>query len=235
MTPTWKTAATALVDDLRHIFGTRLRSVVAYGARLEGATETPLTCLAIVISLTVEDLEQCATLAGRWARAQIAIPLIVPADEFARSLDAFPLEYGEIIRTHARVYGDDPFQGAIVIPEDLRRACELQAKSHLLHLREGFIEARGRPAAIARLVQASAPGFTALLRNVARLGDDPTRDRVGATRAGARAAGVPDELATDMLNLERQPGLPAADAARLFPEYLAAMERLAGAVDRWHD
>jgi hypothetical protein len=235
MTPTWKTAATVLVDDLRHIFGTRLRSVVAYGARLEGATETPLTCLAIVISLTVEDLEQCATLAGRWASAQIAIPLIVPADEFARSLDAFPLEYGEIIRTHARVYGDDPFQGAIVIPEDLRRACELQAKSHLLHLREGFIEARGRPAAIARLVQASAPGFTALLRNVARLGDDPTRDRVGATRAGARAAGVPDELATDMLNLERQPGLPAADAARLFPEYLAAMERLAGAVDRWHD
>jgi hypothetical protein len=235
MTPTWKTAATVLVDDLRLVFGTRLRSVVAYGARLEGATETPLTCLAIVISLTVEDLEQCATLAGRWASAQIAIPLIVPADEFARSLDAFPLEYGEIIRTHARVYGDDPFQGAIVIPEDLRRACELQAKSHLLHLREGFIEARGRPAAIARLVQASAPGFTALLRNVARLGDDPTRDRVGATRAGARAAGVPDELATDMLNLERQPGLPAADAARLFPEYLAAMERLAGAVDRWHD
>ena len=70
----------------------------------------------------------------------MATPLIVPADEFRRSLDAFPLEYGEIVRAHARVFGDDPFDGIPLAPEDLRRACETQVKGHLLHLREEFIE-----------------------------------------------------------------------------------------------
>lgn len=225
--------ASVLVEDLRNVFGARLQSVVTYGPHLEGATDAAVTCLAIVSRLTVEDLQQCADRAEAWHRAHLATPLVVPADEFARSLDAFPLEYGEIIRAHERVYGDDPFQGAVIASADLRRACELQIRSHLLHLREGFIETGGRPTDVVSLVHASAPSFVALLRNVARLGGDLTRDRVEATRAGARAAGVPDELVTDLLNLERQPGVPATDAARLFPEYLTAVERLARAVDTW--
>jgi hypothetical protein len=123
----------------------------------------------------------------------------------------------------------------VIDADDLRRACELQVKSHLLHLREGYMETGGAPGSVARLVAASAPGFAALLRNVARLTGLHTADRVEATRAGGRAAGVPDGLVTDLLNLERQSGVPMADASRLFPEYLAALDGLAHTVDRWHD
>ena len=70
-------------------------------------------------------------------------------DEFRTSLDAFPLEYGEIIRAHQRVFGNDPFDGVAIAAADLRRACETQIKSHLVHLREGFIEAGGEPSDIA--------------------------------------------------------------------------------------
>jgi hypothetical protein len=45
--------------------------------------------------------------------------------------------------------------------------------------------------------------------------------------------GIPEELVADMLNLERQPGINATDPSRLFPEYLAAVEQLARAVDTW--
>ncbi len=45
MTPTWQSAAQGLVGDLRNVFGERLRSVVAYGPRIEGHDPTPLTCL----------------------------------------------------------------------------------------------------------------------------------------------------------------------------------------------
>ena len=85
--------------------------------------------------------------------------------QFRRSLDAFPLEYGEIIRAHARVFGADPFDGMAIPREDLRRACETQVKSHLVHLREGYIEAGNRPQRVADLVTASAPAFAALLRH----------------------------------------------------------------------
>ncbi len=234
MTSTWQAAADALVVDLRHVFGTRLRSVVSYGPKIEGREDAPLSCLALVSSLTVADLESCAQRSARWERSGIATPLLVPDDEFRRSLDAFPLEYGEIIRAHAHVYGDDPFAGASIARDDLRRACETQIKSHLVHLREGFIEAGGRPAAVARLVTASAPAFAALLRNVARLNGVTSSDRMTATLDGARAADLPGSIVSELLALEQPAAVPTGDPARLFPEYLAVVEHLARTVDAWH-
>ena len=56
MTPTWQSAALALATDLRNVFGDRLRSVVAYGPQLDGHADAPLTCLALVSTLTMGDL-----------------------------------------------------------------------------------------------------------------------------------------------------------------------------------
>jgi hypothetical protein len=229
----WRHAAAALVADLTRVFAGRLRSVVAYGPRLEGDEDAPLTCLALVDSIVMSDLEACAKLTGHWNRHQLATPLILADQEFRRSLDAFPLEYAEILRAHERLFGDDPFDQVSISTEDLRRACETQIKSHLLHLREGFIESAGRPQAVADLVATSAPAFGSLLRNVARLNSGPHADRNDATRQGGRLAGIQDGIVSDMLALERKPTIPTTDAARLFPEYLAAVEQLARVVDTW--
>jgi hypothetical protein len=231
--PAWQPAAQGLVNDLRGIFGDRLRSVVAYGAHVEGQAGKPLTCLALVSSLGVADLESCARLAARWHRNRIATPLVMPDTEFRTSLDAFPLEYGEIIRSHQRVYGSDPFEGVAIAQADLRRACETQIKSHLVHLREGFIESGGNPSAIGSLVAHSAAGFTALLRHVAWLSGSAITDRLAATHEGARAAGISDQVLADLLTLEQQQAMRTSDPARLFPEYVAAVEQLARAVDSW--
>jgi hypothetical protein len=219
-----------LVESLRNIFGHRLLSVIAYGLD----TGEALSCLALVHSLTIADLEACAEHAHTWKRHAIATPLILPEDEFRRSLDAFPLEYAEIIRAHTVLFGSNPFDGVVIATGDLRRACETQIKSHLVHLREGFIEAGGNPRAIADLVIASAPAFGALLRNVARLNGSTATDRATATRDGARAAQLADGVVTDILALEQPSGLKPTDAARLYPDYLAAVERLAHYVDGWN-
>ena len=233
MTSTWQHAAASLVVDLKRIFAFRLRSVVAYGPQLDGNADHPLTCLALVDSLSTSDLEECARMAHHWKQHDLAIPLILPTQEFRRSLDAFPLEYSEILRTHARVFGDDPLDGVSISPEDLRRACETQVKSHLVHLREGFIESGGLPREVAELVRASAPSFAALLRSVARLSGTTPPGRADAARAGAHAAGLAEGIVADMLSLEQRSSLPAIDAARLFPSYLEAVEQLARTVDGW--
>lgn len=233
MTPTWQSAALALVTDLRSVFGDRLQSVVVYGAHADGASSHPVTCLALVDRVGLADLESCARHTARWHKAGLATPLLLPESEFRTSLDAFPLEYGEIMRSHQRVFGDDPFAGVTIGREDLRRECETQIKSHLLHLREGFLEAKGDPAAIGDVVAGSAAAFTALLRHVAWLTGADTTDRVQATREGAKAAGVADTIVADMLALENHTAMRTSDPARVFPEYLAAVEQLARTVDAW--
>lgn len=231
----WRQAAAVLVADLKQVFSGRLRSVVAYGPHIEGHEQSPITCLALVESLALSDLEACARLASRWEHLQLATPLILPVHEFRRSLDAFPLEYGEILRAHERVFGGNPFEEASISRGDLRRACETQIKSHLVHLRESYIESGGRPQAIADLVTTSAPAFTSLLRSVGQLSGAPTMSRDDATREGARAAALPDGIVNEILGLEQKPAIPMTDGARLFPEYLAAVEQLARVVDAWRE
>jgi hypothetical protein len=233
MSAGWQADAERLVIDLRRVFGDRLRAVAAYGARVEGYADAPLRCLALVDSLSASDLSACASRAGAWQKSGLGIPLVLPEDEFHRSLDAFPLEYGEILRTRQLVSGNDPFHGVVIARDDLRRACETQIKSHLIHLREGFIESGGQPAAVADLVTLSAPAFAALLRHVAVLVDGRDADRQQAAYHGARAASIPEGLVADILSIEQGSAIAAADPARLFPDYLAAVEQLSRAVDIW--
>src|SRR4051812_29561201 len=173
-------AARALERDLHGIFGSRLQSLVIYGqhaARDGGAhghgahgRAAPTRTLAIAASLTLEDLRAIAGHVERWHDAGLATPLLLEAREFERSLDVFPLEFGAIIADHVVLSGDDPFASMQVDAADVRRACEVQARSHLLHLREGFLETRGRDDALSLLIVESAPAFAALVTSLARLG-----------------------------------------------------------------
>jgi hypothetical protein len=233
MAHTWQPAADTLARDLGGIFRGRLLSIVVYGGQVDGNATAPLQALALVSSLTAGDLEACAQLSSNWTRGGIGTPLVLPDSEFRASLDVFPLEYGEIVRAHMLVYGSDPFVGVTISPGDLRLACEAQAKSHLLHLRQGYVQTGGRLPAVARLVSQSAPAFAALLRNVGRLTGVQTADRMEATRQGARAAGLSTDTVDAILALESPSALPASDPARLFPDYLAAVERLSAVVDQW--
>jgi hypothetical protein len=233
MAHTWQPAADTLVRDLGGVFRGRLLSLVVYGGQVDGDATAPLQALALVSSFTADDLEACAHLSAEWHRAGIGAPLILPDSEFRTSLDVFPLEYGEIVRAHTLVFGADPFAGVAISSQDLRLACEAQAKSHLLHLRQGYVQTGGKLPAVARLVAASAPAFAALLRNVGRLTGVQTTDRMEATRQGAHAAGLPDDTVSAVLALEHPSAVPASDPARLFPAYLAAVERLAAVVDQW--
>lgn len=104
----------ATLHDLQQIFGERLQAFVGYGHH--GNHDAP--SLALVRTLTADDLSACAARAASWHRAGSATPLLLTKDEFAGSLDAFPIEYGEIIETHHVLFGVDPFAGLAIRPED---------------------------------------------------------------------------------------------------------------------
>jgi hypothetical protein len=189
----------ALPAQLTEIFGDRLRMVAAFG----GDTNS----CAIVRSLTPDDLDRCASLLPKWRKVGLEVPLFIIEGELPRALDAFPLELTEIIATRRIVFGDDLLAGVAVPKPDLRRACEVQARGHVLHLREGYIEAAGDRKAIAKLVTAAVTPFRALVTNVARLD------------------GMSPKALVTQLNLD--------NFEKGFPEALRAAERVVEFVDRW--
>jgi GNAT superfamily N-acetyltransferase len=232
-----ETALARFVDQVRAIFADRLRAVVVYGPHATRdaapARAGPVNLLVLASSVTAADLAAAAVYVPRWRRQGLATPLLLGAEEFARSLDAFPLEYGDILARHRVLVGEEPFAGMVVRAEDVRRACELQVKSHLIHLREGFLETAGRPADVAALVERAAPAFVALADTLARLEHGATADREAAMRLVQQAAGLPPEVARRVTALAEGHRLGRREAVAFFRHYLAAVERLAEYVDRW--
>ncbi len=238
MTPSQQSALDALARDLERVFGARFESLVAYAAH-EG--DDTVHSLALVEGLTFQDLAACLPLADMWHRRELAVPLMLSRGELRRTLDIFPLEYAAIIATHTVVRGSNPFDGMRVDADDLRRACEAQAKSHLIHLREAFLESHGDGTAIARLIARSAAPFRALLTNIARLPGDPSADADATAslsddslaRMAETRMGVPGALVREVLSASTAGQSTIADPTALLSRYVDAAQRVWDFVDRW--
>ena len=221
-------AVQTLDRALREIFGARFQSLVRYGP-----THAPIHTLATVDTLSGDDLRACAARIEAWHDAGLATPLLVAAQEFERALDVFPLEFGAIIADHVVVSGGSPFASMTVDAADIRRACEVQARSHLLHLREGFVETRNRGDALADLVVRSAPAFAALLTSVARLEGRASNDAAAAARHAERVLGLAGSILSEIVERVDGHEISSKEAERLFPAYLEAVEKLVSYVDGW--
>jgi hypothetical protein len=234
LTPQQRAGLDAMAAELQRIFGARLRSFVAYGLAATAATDGLIRTLALLDQLVFDDLSRCVPHASAWHRAGLAVPLLLTQQEFFRSLDVFPLEYGDIMRSHVLVAGDDLFSGTTVAEADRRRGCEQQAKSHLIHLREGFLETEGHAREVSWLIVASVPAFRTLLANIARL-ENAGVETLSNAELGAiaeRVMGVPASLVAEIL------AAPAAastivDPTALLARYVDASERIWRYVDGW--
>jgi hypothetical protein len=226
-------AIEALARDLDHIFGARLQSLVAYpGNQADGSVHS----CAIVDGLVFRDLVSCLPQTESWHRRGIAVPLMLASGELERTVDIFPLEYSSILADYAVVRGVDPFQGISIPVEDVRRATEGQAKSHLIHLREAFLESHGETTRIGRLIASSAAPLRALLTNIARLHDGaPTEtlsDQALAAMTETRM-GISATLIREILASSGGGQSTIADPSALLARYIEAAQKIWEYVDRW--
>jgi hypothetical protein len=223
LSPSARRAFDAMAADFARVFGDRFLALVVYA---------PGRAVAFTREVTATDLEALSALADVWHGAHLATPLVLSADEFRRSLDAFPLEYQAILDRHTVIRGVPPFDNALVPAGALRAACETQAKGHLIHLRQGWIDAGGHTDDIADRIAHSALPLRALLSNVGRLAGDAGADAAAVARA--RFPGAP--ILGDVLALETH-SAPDEAARALVPrlkEYVAASEAIWAFIDGWN-
>jgi hypothetical protein len=209
-----------MAADLRRVFGERFVALVASGAH---------SAVAFAATIMPGDLEALGPLVESWQRDDLETPLLLTPHEFRRSLDAFPVEYQALLDHHDVIAGEPPFAQLVIDRVNLRQACEMQAKSHLIHLRQGWIENAGHDDRLAALIVRSAPALRALLADVARLlVDAGDADAL----AGAGMAGLDLDLVRSIVTLEDDPA-HAPHLVRRLPAYLAQSEQLWTFVDTW--
>ena len=225
-------AIESLARDLEEVFGARLHALVAYpGSHADGSTHS----CAIVDALSFNDLARCLPFTDRWHQRRVAVPLMLSAAELERTVDIFPLEYAAIIADHAVVRGADPFAGMTIDAGDVRRAIEAQAKSHLIHLREAYLETRGETTRIAQILAASAPSFRALLTNIARLtgAPDGTPPDEALAAMAHRQIGLDAALLREILASSAAGPSSVTDPSHLLSRYVEATEKIWTFVDAW--
>ena len=69
---------------------------------------------------------------------------------------------------------------------------------------------------------------------MARLQGLSTHDAAAAARHAERALDLPGGIVADVVKLANVSEISSAEATRLFPSYLDAVERLASYVDGWN-
>jgi hypothetical protein len=222
--PRAQNAFEQLAADLARVFGPRFVALVAYG---------PRTGAAFARDVTAADFEALAVLVHAWHKEGLATPLILTPEEFTRSLDAFPLEYQAILDHHVVIAGTSPFGGVQVSADDLRRACELQAKAHLIHLRQGWLEAEGHDARLGDLIERSSVPFRVLLTNIARFAGAPADTTDDLVAFAERTVGMPGSVVRAVLTGPtpggRRPPVPPGG----FAAYVDAANQLWMYIDTW--
>ncbi|HTI03875.1 MAG TPA: hypothetical protein VL549_01050 [Gemmatimonadales bacterium] len=153
--------------------GSDLVSLLLYGSAARGTgsgSREPETVNTLLIVRQQAGLfDRLVDAVQAWTKAGHPAPLIITEQEWRDSVDAFPIEYEDIRAAHRVLAGKDPWSGIRVRPEDARRQLEHELMGKLMHLRQAYAAAWGKPKRLAEIVRGTRAGFLTMLRAVLRV------------------------------------------------------------------
>ena len=225
------------VKDVKGVFGEQLEGMLLYGSAVRGEFlpgRSNLNILLLVSSYDSAVLKRYSALHRQWSKEQIVVPLFLTEEELRISAAVYPLEFLEIQEQHRVLGGRDPFIGFHVKADRLREAVVQGLMSHLLRLRQRYVEGGGSDDATTILLPLSITSTLPLLRGLQRLLGRPV-----LSQSDAVIKDVAEQLKLDLhglldaLLLKRGQISPGPqEVPRLFDRYLQAATALARAVEQ---
>ncbi|HUQ98497.1 MAG TPA: nucleotidyltransferase domain-containing protein [Gemmatimonadaceae bacterium] len=220
-----------LVSQLQLAYGGGLRSVVLFGSAVAGEhrpKQSDYNVLVVVDSLPLDRLRAVAAVSKAWAEDGNPPPMTFTTREFKASSDIFPMEYADILERHRVLFGDSPFDGIRVSPQDLRLQVEQQTMGKLLQLRQATMGAGGDSKLQLDVLEKSLSTLMVIFRGISRLhGQAPSQDYEELTRSLAQRAGFsPDPFVKVIRHSRGTEKISKESASAILEGYLSAMERL---------
>ena len=226
------------VKEVNAAFGDQMEGMLLYGSAVRGEFlrgRSNLNILLLVSSCDSAVLKQYSLLHRRWSKEQIVVPLFLTEEELCRSAAVFPLEFLEIQEQHRVLDGRDPFIGFHVKTDRLKEAVVQGLTSHIIRLRQRYVEGGGNDEATTILLPLSMTSTIPLLRGVRRLLGRPP-----LAHSESVISDVGEQLKLDLQGLldvwllkrgQISPG--SHEMSRLFDRYLQATILVTRAVEQF--
>jgi predicted nucleotidyltransferase len=225
-----------LVAELKKAMGDRLRSVVLYGSAARGDFQkatSDFNLLVVLDNLGPSTLDDLSPVISDWVRKKQPFPRFFTPELITDSTDVFPIEFLEIRTHHVNLFGPDPLEGVVVHTDRLRLWCERELREKMMRLREGYMDSKGKPRVVKRLLIESYSIFLAIFRGCLHLlgGEIPAHNEEVVKAFCARAE--LDHSPFDTILRLRSGEKLEIDAVALFSNYYAELTKAVQRVDRF--
>ncbi len=160
-------ALRALVNGLRSAYGDELLSIIIHGSVVRGDYDTHRSDINLFVVLSEDGigrLRESIQVVGDGMKNGIAPPVFVTKRYIEGALDAFPIEFLEMMSAYRVLTGEDPLASLVFERESVRLQAEREGRRFLLLLRRGYLSAAGDRDRLSGLIAESLPGYFALFR-----------------------------------------------------------------------
>jgi hypothetical protein len=154
-----------LTQDYLKVFGNELVSLAIYGSAAGGSYIRGKSDINLLVVLTPAGMNKFSDVLDTvksWKKRRVAIPLIMTREFIESSLDSYPIEYLGMKNSHILIYGENILDALNFNPADLRLQIERELRGKLILLRQGYLEAEGKPRQLRKLIGNSLTAFIAV-------------------------------------------------------------------------
>lgn len=224
------------VKRAREAAGANIESIILFGSATTGDFHTGLSdvnLFCVLRDTSFAALQRLAPAVKWWHAQNQSPPLCMTRHELERSTDVFTIELLDMVQHHRVLFGEDVL-ATLHIPMNVHRVqVEYELREKLVLLRQHVLSAANDDARLWDVLLHSVPSFATLFRHaLIVLGAQSPPGRRDAVAAIGKLLTFDVSAIAQVLDVrERKLEKKKLDLKELCAGYLAAIERVAEAVD----
>lgn len=225
------------VKRLREAGGPNIESIILFGSAVSGDFHPQLSNLNLFCVLrdsSFAALQALAPAVKWWVGQKQPPPLCMTRHELERSTDVFTIELLDMVQHHQVLFGEDVLQGLQIDMHLHRVQVEYELREKLVLLRQHVLVAADSNSRLWDVLLHSVPSFVTLFRHaLIALGGNPAPGRAEAVQALSQQLQFDPSAIRQALEVrERKADPKKLDVKDVCARYLAAIEKVAAAVDQ---
>ena len=225
------------VKRLRQAAAPNIESIILFGSAVSGDFHPGLSNLNLFCVLrdsSFAALQALAPAVKWWGGQKQPPPLCMTRHELERSTDVFTIELLDMVQHHRVLLGEDVLQGLQIDMHLHRVQVEYELREKLVLLRQHVLVAADSNSRLWDVLLHSVPSFATLFRHaLIALGGNSAPGRGEAVQALAQQLQFDPSAIQQALDIrERKADPKKLDVKDVCARYLAAIEKVAAAVDQ---